>query len=89
MYISKMVPTSDKGHFYAFGRVFSGCGIIAYGTKFHPWKKGGSLLQTHPKILPGDPMEANSKPTQIVADTRKRKGLKGGIPASDNYLDKL
>jgi len=25
MYISKMVPTSDKGRFYAFGRVFSGC----------------------------------------------------------------
>merc|ERR1712168_269206 len=24
MYISKMVPTSDKGRFYAFGRVFSG-----------------------------------------------------------------
>merc|ERR1712050_43729 len=27
MYVSKMVPTSDKGRFYAFGRVFSGkCG---------------------------------------------------------------
>ena len=24
MYISKMVPTADKGRFYAFGRVFSG-----------------------------------------------------------------
>jgi elongation factor 2 len=24
MYISKMVPTSDKGRFYAFGRVFAG-----------------------------------------------------------------
>ena len=24
MYISKMVPSSDKGRFYAFGRVFSG-----------------------------------------------------------------
>ena len=24
MYISKMVPTTDKGRFYAFGRVFSG-----------------------------------------------------------------
>jgi len=29
MYISKMVPTSEKGRFYAFGRVFSG--IIAGG----------------------------------------------------------
>jgi len=24
MYVSKMVPTSDKGRFVAFGRVFSG-----------------------------------------------------------------
>jgi elongation factor 2 len=31
MYISKMVPTSDKGRFYAFGRVFSG--KIATGMK--------------------------------------------------------
>lgn len=31
MYISKMVPTSDKGRFYAFGRVFSG--TVACGQK--------------------------------------------------------
>merc|ERR1712129_412122 len=31
MYISKMVPTSDKGRFYAFGRVFSG--KVATGQK--------------------------------------------------------
>ncbi|XP_052634586.1 elongation factor 2-like isoform X6 [Harpia harpyja] len=31
MYISKMVPTSDKGRFYAFGRVFSG--IVSTGQK--------------------------------------------------------
>merc|ERR1711912_119000 len=31
MYISKMVPTSDKGRFYAFGRVFSG--QVATGMK--------------------------------------------------------
>jgi len=31
MYVSKMVPTSDKGRFYAFGRVFSG--TIATGQK--------------------------------------------------------
>lgn len=29
MYISKMVPTSDKGRFYAFGRVFAG--VVATG----------------------------------------------------------
>lgn len=31
MYISKMVPTSDKGRFFAFGRVFSG--VVSSGQK--------------------------------------------------------
>merc|ERR1719148_422564 len=31
MYVSKMVPTSDKGRFHAFGRVFSG--TIATGQR--------------------------------------------------------
>uniref|UniRef100_A0AC35TZK1 Elongation factor 2 n=1 Tax=Rhabditophanes sp. KR3021 TaxID=114890 RepID=A0AC35TZK1_9BILA len=31
MYVSKMVPTTDKGRFYAFGRVFSG--KVATGQK--------------------------------------------------------
>merc|ERR1719443_854084 len=44
MYISKMVPTSDKGRFYAFGRVYSGtvrtglrCRIM--GPQYEPGKK--------------------------------------------------
>lgn len=44
MYVSKMVPTTDKGRFYAFGRVFSGtiatgqkCRIM--GPNFVPGKK--------------------------------------------------
>merc|ERR1719265_1203441 len=43
MYISKMVPTSDKGRFYAFGRVFSG--TVATGAKVRiqsPYYKPGS-----------------------------------------------
>lgn len=43
----------------------------------------------HWQILPGDPFDNTSRPFQIIADTRKRKGLKEGIPALDNYLDKL
>lgn len=31
MYVSKMVPTADKGRFVAFGRVFSG--TIGTGQK--------------------------------------------------------
>ncbi|MCI3325474.1 hypothetical protein MQA28_26020, partial [Escherichia coli] len=34
----------------------------------------------HWQILPGDPFEAGTKPSQVVIDTRKRKGLKEGIP---------
>jgi len=44
LYVSKMVPTSDKGRFYAFGRVFSGtvrtgqkCRIM--GPNYIPGKK--------------------------------------------------
>merc|ERR1719299_248683 len=43
MYVSKMVPTSDKGRFHAFGRVFSG--TIATGNKVRiqgPHYKPGS-----------------------------------------------
>jgi elongation factor 2 len=43
----------------------------------------------HWQILPGDPFDGTSRPAQVVTDTRKRKGLKEGIPGLDNYLDKL
>ncbi|KAL6033476.1 hypothetical protein STEG23_035566 [Scotinomys teguina] len=43
----------------------------------------------HWQILPGDPFDNSSRPSQVVAETRKRKGLKEGIPALDNFLDKL
>jgi elongation factor 2 len=43
----------------------------------------------HWQILPGDPFDPSTKPAQVVVETRKRKGLKEGIPALDNYLDKL
>lgn len=44
LYISKMVPTTDKGRFYAFGRVFSGkvkTGMKAriMGPNYEPGKK--------------------------------------------------
>nr|AAY33974.1 elongation factor 2 [Oxyuranus scutellatus scutellatus] len=43
----------------------------------------------HWQILPGDPFDSTSRPSQVVSETRKRKGLKEGIPALDNFLDKL
>ena len=43
----------------------------------------------HWAVLPGDPWELTSKPGEVVTVTRKRKGLKEGIPSLDNYLDKM
>ncbi|KAJ0032329.1 hypothetical protein NQD34_002410 [Periophthalmus magnuspinnatus] len=43
----------------------------------------------HWKILDGNPFDTASKPGQVVTETRKRKGIKEGIPPLDNYLDKL
>jgi len=44
MYVSKMVPTSDKGRFYAFGRVFAGTiktgqKVRVMGPNYVPGKK--------------------------------------------------
>lgn len=44
LYVSKMVPTSDKGRFYAFGRVFSGTvktgqKVRIQGPNYEPGKK--------------------------------------------------
>jgi elongation factor 2 len=43
----------------------------------------------HWQVFPGDPCEAGSKPYTVVMDTRKRKGLKDGLPDINSYLDKL
>jgi len=45
----------------------------------------------HWQEMPGDPMKIDegNKVYKIVCDTRKRKGLKEGLPELDNYLDKL
>lgn len=50
VYISKMVPTSDKGRFYAFGRVFSGSvstglKVRIMGPNYVPGKKEDLYLK--------------------------------------------
>lgn len=47
IYVSKMVPTSDKGRFHAFSRVFSGkiatgCKVRIMGPNYVPGKKEDS-----------------------------------------------
>ena len=43
----------------------------------------------HWEQMAGDPLEIDSKANQVVEAIRKRKGLKAGIPALDNFIDKL
>ncbi|AET38061.1 elongation factor 2 Ecym_2319 [Eremothecium cymbalariae DBVPG len=51
LYVSKMVPTSDKGRFYAFGRVFSGTvksgqKVRIQGPNFVPGKKEDLFIKS-------------------------------------------
>jgi elongation factor 2 len=54
MYVSKMVPTSDKGRFYAFGRVFSG--KVATGQK---------ARIMGPNFVPGQKTDLYEKSIQV------------------------
>merc|ERR1711988_1475027 len=53
MYVSKMIPTSDKGRFYAFGRVFSG-----------PIATGQKVRIQGPRYKPGSKEDLNVKSIQ-------------------------
>lgn len=44
---------------------------------------------SHWAEVAGDPLDLTTKAYEIVANIRKRKGLKEGIPPLDNYMDKL
>ncbi|OLL25224.1 Elongation factor 2 [Neolecta irregularis DAH-3] len=51
LYVSKMVPTSDKGRFYAFGRVFSGTvrpglKVRIQGQNYVPGSKSDLFIKT-------------------------------------------
>ena len=43
----------------------------------------------HWQVLPGSPLDGQSKAAVVVRDIRRRKGLQESIPALDNFLDKL
>merc|ERR1739844_805578 len=44
---------------------------------------------SHWEMFNGDPLEEGTKPNQLVAQIRARKGLREGIPALDTFVDKL
>jgi len=73
LYVSKMVPTSDKGRFYAFGRVFSGTvrsglKVRIQGPNYTPGNKGDlfikaiqrTVLMMGGKVEPIDDMPAGN-----------------------------
>lgn len=43
----------------------------------------------HWQVMSGNPFEANNKTREVMDATRKRKGLKEGVPDVEQYLDKL
>ncbi|KAJ3042492.1 Elongation factor 2 [Rhizophlyctis rosea] len=56
LYVSKMVPTSDKGRFYAFGRVFSGTvrsglKVRIQGPNYVPGKKEDLFLKSIQRVV--------------------------------------
>jgi elongation factor 2 len=47
------------------------------------------LIFSHWQAVSGSPYEEGSSAAKICADVRKRKGLKDGMPAFNDYYDKL
>jgi elongation factor 2 len=86
MYISKMVPSSDKGRFFAYGRVFSGKAITGQkvrmlGPNYKPGKKidvySGNIQRT--VLMMG-------RKTEFVPDIPC--GNTGALVGVDKYLTK-
>src|SRR6476659_2104685 len=56
LYVSKMVPTTDKGRFYAFGRVFSGTvraglKVRIQGPNYVPGKKEDMFVKSIQRVV--------------------------------------
>ena len=56
MYVSKMVPSQDRGRFHAFGRVFSGCirsgqKVRILGANYEPGKKSDLHIKSIQRTL--------------------------------------
>merc|ERR1712203_54003 len=84
MYVSKMVPTSDKGRFYAFGRVFSG--TIATGQRVRiqgPHYKPGSKEDLNVKNIQRTVL-MTGRTTEQIADVPR--GNTVALVGIDQYL---
>merc|ERR1711957_93403 len=86
IFISKMVPTNDKGRFYAFGRVFGG--TVSTGQKVRimgPNYKPGSRNDLHVKNIQRTVLMMGGK-VEAVADVPC--GNTVGLVGVDQYLMK-
>lgn len=86
MYVSKMVPTTDKGRFYAFGRVFSGTistgqKVRIMGPNYLPGKKDDLFIKNIQRTV----LMMGSK-TEQIADVPC--GNTVGLVGVDQYLIK-
>jgi hypothetical protein len=86
LYISKMVPTSDNGRFYAFGRVFAG--TVRSGPRFA--SKARIILRERRAISSSSP----SKGLKIYFASLTTASWvlippQPDIPSLDTYYDKL
>lgn len=73
LYISKMIPSHDKGRFYAFGRVFSG----TVGT-------GQKVRIMGPNYVPGEKKDLYIKPIQrtVLCMGKKQESVEN-VPAGN------
>lgn len=86
MYVSKMIPSPDKGRFYAFGRVFSG--RISTGAK---------VRIMGPNYVPGSKKDLNIKAVQrtVLCMGRKQEAVEdvvcgntAALVGLDQYITK-
>lgn len=66
LYVSNMVPTSDKGRFYAVGRVFSGTvrsemKVRIQGTNYEPGRQEDLTIL---RIIPWGGIDSSIKTAQ-------------------------
>jgi elongation factor 2 len=74
LYVSKMIPTSDKGRFFAFGRVFSG--RVATGSK---------VRIMGPNYVPGEKKDLFVKAVQRTVLCMGRKQVRRSLALSWRY----
>ncbi|KAK2118105.1 Elongation factor 2 [Saguinus oedipus] len=88
------VLNRKRGHVFEESQVAGTPMFVSFGFTVNLRSNTGGqafpqCVFDHWQILPGDSFDNTSCCSQVVAETQNRKSLKEGIPALDNFLDKL